>query len=156
MGGATINNSSYTYHLFSRHDFSTFWALFTDNLINLIMRPIVRKKVENEISGKGNSPFTRSNLYSHFRHPKADIQTLTKTVLEGPVDDGFLNRRDFLIIFSSLLVQEFPHGIGNEFPVFFQSKVARIQQMELQVLEVTLVGIGARGWEDLIVFAPHN
>ncbi|MBK0325943.1 xanthine/uracil/vitamin C permease [Rhodobacteraceae bacterium F11138] len=28
---------SYTYKLFSRHDFSAFWALFTDNLINLIV-----------------------------------------------------------------------------------------------------------------------
>ncbi|WP_350334338.1 xanthine/uracil/vitamin C permease [Coralliovum pocilloporae] len=28
---------SYSYSLFSRHDFSAFWALFTDNLINLIV-----------------------------------------------------------------------------------------------------------------------
>ena len=32
-----MNGSSYTYHLFSRHDFSAFWALFTDNLINLMV-----------------------------------------------------------------------------------------------------------------------
>jgi AGZA family xanthine/uracil permease-like MFS transporter len=32
-----MNNSSYTYPLFSRHDFSAFWALFTDNLINLMV-----------------------------------------------------------------------------------------------------------------------
>ena len=32
-----MNNNSYTYHLFSRHDSSAFWALFTDNLINLIV-----------------------------------------------------------------------------------------------------------------------
>jgi hypothetical protein len=43
-------NSGYTYHMFSRHDFSAFWALFTDNLI---MRPVEPKKVENELSGKG-------------------------------------------------------------------------------------------------------
>jgi len=47
FGGATINNSGYTYHMFSRHDFSAFWALFTDNLI---MRPVGPKKVENQIS----------------------------------------------------------------------------------------------------------
>lgn len=32
-----MNNNSYTYHLFSRSDFSAFWALFTDNLINLMV-----------------------------------------------------------------------------------------------------------------------
>jgi AGZA family xanthine/uracil permease-like MFS transporter len=32
-----MNNSSYRYSLFSRHDFSAFWALFTDNLINLMV-----------------------------------------------------------------------------------------------------------------------
>ena len=32
-----MNSSSYTYPLFSRHDFSAFWALFTDNLINLMV-----------------------------------------------------------------------------------------------------------------------
>lgn len=32
-----MNNGSYTYNLFARHDFSAFWALFTDNLINLIV-----------------------------------------------------------------------------------------------------------------------
>lgn len=32
-----MNGNSYTYHLFSRHDFSAFWALFTDNLINLMV-----------------------------------------------------------------------------------------------------------------------
>jgi AGZA family xanthine/uracil permease-like MFS transporter len=32
-----MNNQSYTYHLFSRNDSSAFWALFTDNLINLIV-----------------------------------------------------------------------------------------------------------------------
>ena len=55
-----------------------------------------------------------------------------------------------------MLAEEFPHGIGNELPVFFQGKVARLQQMELQVLEVTLVGMGARGRKDLIILAPHN
>jgi hypothetical protein len=33
----TMNDKSYTYKLFSRDDFSAFWALFTDNLINLIV-----------------------------------------------------------------------------------------------------------------------
>ena len=32
-----MNDKSYTYKLFSRDDFSAFWALFTDNLINLIV-----------------------------------------------------------------------------------------------------------------------
>jgi AGZA family xanthine/uracil permease-like MFS transporter len=32
-----MNSNSYTYRLFSRHDFSAFWALFTDNLINLMV-----------------------------------------------------------------------------------------------------------------------
>jgi AGZA family xanthine/uracil permease-like MFS transporter len=32
-----MNSNRYTYHLFSRHDFSAFWALFTDNLINLMV-----------------------------------------------------------------------------------------------------------------------
>ena len=32
-----MNSNSYTYHLFSRHDFSAFWALFTANLINLMV-----------------------------------------------------------------------------------------------------------------------
>jgi adenine/guanine/hypoxanthine permease len=32
-----MTNQSYTYRLFSRSDFSAFWALFTDNLINLIV-----------------------------------------------------------------------------------------------------------------------
>lgn len=32
-----MNTGSYTYKLFSRSDFSAFWALFTDNLINLIV-----------------------------------------------------------------------------------------------------------------------
>lgn len=31
-----MDDESYTYKLFSRDDFSAFWALFTDNLINLI------------------------------------------------------------------------------------------------------------------------
>ncbi|MEP2534137.1 xanthine/uracil/vitamin C permease [Shimia sp.] len=32
-----MNGTSYTYKLFSRSDFSAFWALFTDNLINLMV-----------------------------------------------------------------------------------------------------------------------
>lgn len=32
-----MTDQSYTYKLFSRNDFSAFWALFTDNLINLIV-----------------------------------------------------------------------------------------------------------------------
>ncbi|MEY8099268.1 xanthine/uracil/vitamin C permease [Falsihalocynthiibacter sp. S25ZX9] len=32
-----MTDRSYTYKLFSRNDFSAFWALFTDNLINLIV-----------------------------------------------------------------------------------------------------------------------
>jgi len=32
-----MNNNTSQYRLFSRHDFSAFWALFTDNLVNLIV-----------------------------------------------------------------------------------------------------------------------
>ena len=32
-----MREGSYTYKLFSRSDFSAFWALFTDNLINLMV-----------------------------------------------------------------------------------------------------------------------
>ena len=42
-----MNNNSYTYALFSRHDFSAFWALFTDNLINLIVLSAICQFVFN-------------------------------------------------------------------------------------------------------------
>ena len=32
-----MRDGSYTYKLVSRSDFSAFWALFTDNLINLMV-----------------------------------------------------------------------------------------------------------------------
>ena len=32
-----MQEGSYSYRLFARNDFSAFWALFTDNLINLIV-----------------------------------------------------------------------------------------------------------------------
>ena len=32
-----MTDPSYRYQVFSRNDFSAFWALFTDNLINLIV-----------------------------------------------------------------------------------------------------------------------
>ncbi|MCP4982974.1 MAG: xanthine/uracil/vitamin C permease [Gammaproteobacteria bacterium] len=42
-----MNNHSYTYQFFSRHDFSAFWALFTDNLINLIVLSTICQFVFN-------------------------------------------------------------------------------------------------------------
>jgi len=42
-----LNNQSYTYNLFSRNDFSAFWALFTDNLINLIVLSAICQFVFN-------------------------------------------------------------------------------------------------------------
>ena len=42
-----MNNQSYTYNLFSRNDFSAFWALFTDNLINLIVLSAICQFVFN-------------------------------------------------------------------------------------------------------------
>lgn len=32
-----MTTTSYSYRLFSRSDYSTFWALFTDNLVNLMV-----------------------------------------------------------------------------------------------------------------------
>ena len=32
-----MDGASYSYRLFSRSDFSAFWALFTDNLVNLLI-----------------------------------------------------------------------------------------------------------------------
>ena len=32
-----MSQPSYSYSLFSRNDYSAFWALFTDNLINLLV-----------------------------------------------------------------------------------------------------------------------
>lgn len=32
-----MDGKTYHYNLFARSDFSAFWALFTDNLINLIV-----------------------------------------------------------------------------------------------------------------------
>ncbi len=42
-----MNNHRYTYQFFSRHDFSAFWALFTDNLINLIVLSTICQFVFN-------------------------------------------------------------------------------------------------------------
>ena len=32
-----MRDGSYTYKLFHRSDFSAFWALFTDNIVNLMV-----------------------------------------------------------------------------------------------------------------------
>ena len=32
-----MNDKKFHYSLFSKHDYSAFWALFTDNLVNLII-----------------------------------------------------------------------------------------------------------------------
>ena len=32
-----MTQTSYSYRLFARSDFSAFWALFTDNLVNLMV-----------------------------------------------------------------------------------------------------------------------
>lgn len=42
-----MNTQSYNYNLFSRHDFSAFWALFTDNLINLMVLSAICQFVFN-------------------------------------------------------------------------------------------------------------
>lgn len=42
-----MNNFSYSYKLFSRHDSSAFWALFTDNLINLMVLSAICQFVFN-------------------------------------------------------------------------------------------------------------
>ncbi len=42
-----MTTQSYRYNLFSRHDFSAFWALFTDNLINLMVLSAICQFVFN-------------------------------------------------------------------------------------------------------------
>lgn len=42
-----MNTQNYNYNLFSRHDFSAFWALFTDNLINLMVLSAICQFVFN-------------------------------------------------------------------------------------------------------------
>ena len=57
---------------------------------------------------------------------------------------------------GQLLAKEVSDQRGDHRSVFFQGEVARIEQMELQVLEVTLVGIRSRSREDRIVLAPDD
>ena len=52
--------------------------------------------------------------------------------------------------------QKAPDVAGNYLAVLFQGKMPRIQEVELDGLEVPLVRVGAFGGEDVIVFAPDH
>lgn len=55
-----------------------------------------------------------------------------------------------------LPTEEIEHQSGDFWSVAFQSKVARVQQMDFGVRKVSLERQRARGHEDLVVLAPNR
>jgi len=46
--------------------------------------------------------------------------------------------------------------LSDDLPVFFKSKMAGVEQMELQMLQITLVRMCARRWKYLIFRTPDD
>ena len=55
-----------------------------------------------------------------------------------------------------MLTEELPHHLGDRVAFGFQSKVAGIDQVVLDRLEVALVRFGPGGGEDRVVFTPRD
>lgn len=55
---------------------------------------------------------------------------------------------------ESYFTEKFTNAIAYYFTVFFQSKVSCVEQMKLQIFDVSLVRLGSRCWENLIIFTP--
>ena len=41
-------------------------------------------------------------------------------------------------------------------PIFFKRKVSSVEQMKLEILQITLVGMGTFGREDMIILSSDN
>ena len=52
--------------------------------------------------------------------------------------------------------QELTHPIGNHVPVFFKSKVPCIEQVKLDIVQISLIGFGSLRREDNIVLALYH
>ena len=55
-----------------------------------------------------------------------------------------------------LPVKKVTHQFRNLRKILFQGKVARIEQVELRILEVILIAASALDREDVVVLAPNN
>ena len=55
-----------------------------------------------------------------------------------------------------VLLRESSHQAGDLVTVFFQREVAGIEQVELNILQVPLVGMRSLGRENLVVLAPDD
>src|SRR5687768_16564194 len=56
----------------------------------------------------------------------------------------------------NVLREEFTHQLGDFLSTGFQSEVTGVEQMELERLQISLVGLSTSGREDFIVLAPRN
>ena len=55
-----------------------------------------------------------------------------------------------------LACQEFANAAGNEVAILFQREVTRVEQMELEVVQVTLVGFSPFRREDVVTLSPDD
>src|SRR5262249_46594597 len=60
------------------------------------------------------------------------------------------------LLAAGLAAEEVPHESGDLVPVRLQGKVAGVEQVELQGLQVPLVRLGPGRWEDGVVLAPRH
>ena len=67
----------------------------------------------------------------------------------SPGDDGFSFR-------CQVTVQKFAHQVGDDLSVLLQGKVTGVEQVEIDILEIPLVGFGAFTGEDIVVLSPGN
>ncbi len=49
--------------------------------------------------------------------------------------------------------QKFANAAGNEVAILFQCEVAGVEQMELEVVQITLVGFSPFCWEDIVTLS---
>ena len=54
------------------------------------------------------------------------------------------------------MVQEPSYGIGDHLAILLQRKMPGIEQMELKILQVPLVGVRSFCGEDVVILAPDD
>ena len=53
-------------------------------------------------------------------------------------------------------VKETQHFCGDLRAVFFEGEVAGVEKVELDILQITLVGMGTICWKNMVVLAPDD
>ena len=89
--------------------------------------------------------------------PRAQIKRLTAAIvcngrgvqLANHVDNEMSTR-------SNLLCKEVTDTARDFGPIFLKGKMARIEKVELDVVQISLVGMRTVRRKDFVVLAPHN